>query len=117
MIEDLSQDGQLLRGNGGVASVDGLVDAGDDDGGVAGELAGRVDGVSIPWTAGKAGGREQRCFRLAEGEIQLGEIAIRSGLEGMNAVGGSGEMRCGCFGGCEVERGEAVIGGSALGRL
>ena len=66
----LGTAGQLLRGKISVSGIDGLVDAGDDDGGVAGEFAGSVDGVAVPGAVGKARGREQRGFSLAEGEIQ-----------------------------------------------
>ena len=38
--------------------VDGFVDAGDDDGGVAGVFAGRIDGVLVPGTIGQAGVRK-----------------------------------------------------------
>ena len=85
------------------ASIDGLVDPGNDDGGVAGELAGSVDGVAIPGTAGKSGGREQRRFSLAKGEIQEDKIAVRGRLLRVNALGRGGEMRGGGFSGAEVE--------------
>ncbi len=57
-------------GAGGVGGFDGFVDAGDDDGGVAGELAGGVDGVAVPGAFGQAGGVEEGLFGGAEGWLR-----------------------------------------------
>ena len=65
--EGLGQDGQLLGGALGVFGINCLVDAGNDYGGVAGELAGSVNGVTIPRAIGQTGIREQGGFCLAEG--------------------------------------------------
>ena len=52
----------------------GFVDAGDDDCGVACELAGGVDGVAIPGAFGKACGIEECGFGGAEGVVECGWV-------------------------------------------
>ena len=47
-VEGFGEGGELGLRAPGIGDVDGLVDAGDDDGGVAGELAWGVDGVLEP---------------------------------------------------------------------
>ena len=54
MVERFGEGGELGLGSGGVGSFDCLVDSGDDDGGIAGELAGGVDSVTVPGTFGQA---------------------------------------------------------------
>ena len=51
-VEGFGEGGELRLGAGGVGGFDGLVDAGDDNGGVAGELAWGVDGVAVPGASG-----------------------------------------------------------------
>ena len=54
-----------------------FVDAGNDDGGVAGELAGGVDGVLVPGASGQAGGVEQGLFGGAQGVVERGRVGGR----------------------------------------
>ena len=54
-VQGLGEDDQLGGGEVGIVGVDGLVYAGNDDGRVAGELAGSVDGVPVPRAIGEAG--------------------------------------------------------------
>jgi hypothetical protein len=49
-------------GAGAVGSFDSFIDAGDDNGGVAGELAGGVDGVPEPGASGETGWVEEGFF-------------------------------------------------------
>ena len=51
-VEGGGKYADLDLGAGCVAGVDALGDAGDDHGGVAGELAGSVDGVLVPGAFG-----------------------------------------------------------------
>ena len=60
----------MSLGAGSVWGVDTLVDAGDDDGGVAGELARGVDGVFVPGALGKAFGVEEGFFGVAKGLVE-----------------------------------------------
>ena len=72
--------GQLLLSGGGVFGVYGFVDAGDYHGGVACVFSRRVDGVLIPRAVGKASGRKQVGFDIAQGLIELREVAVGRGL-------------------------------------
>jgi hypothetical protein len=74
-VEGLCEGGELGLGARGVGGVDALVDAGDDDGGVAGELAGGVDAVAIPGTAGQAGGKSS-AVRRRRGAVERGGVAF-----------------------------------------
>ena len=74
-VQSLRQYGQLLGGAGLVIGVDGFVDAGDNDGGVAGELARCVNGVAIPGAIGQAGFGDERGFGLAQDLIDVGRAA------------------------------------------
>ena len=66
--------------DGGIFGVDGLVDAGNDHGGVAGVFAGSVDGVPVPGSVGQSCGGKQRGFDLAQSLVQLGQVAGWGGL-------------------------------------
>ena len=90
-------------GAGGVGGLDGLVDAGDDHGGVAGELARGVDGVLVPGAVGQAGGVEQGLFRGAQGVVECGGVGGRSGLRVVDGGSGGGEALRGGLGGGEVQ--------------
>jgi len=57
-----ARGGELGLGSRGVGGLDAFVDAGDDYGGVAGELAWGVDGVLEPGASGQAGGIEEGFF-------------------------------------------------------
>ena len=91
-VEGLGEHGQLLRARLAIFGVDGLIDAGNDDGGVAGVLAGSVDGVPVPGAIGQAGGGEQGGLGLAQGLVQLGEIAGWGDLQAVGVGGGGGEV-------------------------
>ena len=88
-------------GAGAVGGFDAFVDSGDDDCGVAGELAGGVDGVLEPGAAGQAGWIEQGLFGGAEGLIEGGGVGGRGGLGGPDGGSGGGET----FGGGKGGRG------------
>src|SRR5580658_890832 len=102
----MGQDYQLLGCAGWVFGIDGLVDAGDGDGGVTGVLARSVDGVPVPGTVGQAGFRDESGLGLAESEIQLGEIAGGRELAVMGFFGNGAEAGSGGQGGDKVERAE-----------
>ena len=101
-------------GAGVVVGVDGFVDAGDDDGGVSGELAGGVDGVLVPGAVGEAGGVEQGCAS-AERRASVEGGRRRRAVWAWRAVpdggAGGGEALGGGEGGGEVER----VGGGGGG--
>ena len=61
-VQRFGQDCHLRLRAGHVSRVDGLVDTGDDDCGVTGELAGRVDRVFVPGASRQSLGREQVVF-------------------------------------------------------
>ena len=69
VVETGGENVHLGLGAGGVVLLDRFIDAGDDDGGVAGVLAGSVDGVFVPGAFGQAGFGEQGVLGLAEGGI------------------------------------------------
>ena len=52
MIEGLGQDNELLCGKDGIFGFQGFIDAGDDDGGIAGVFARGIDGVFVPGAVG-----------------------------------------------------------------
>src|ERR1700744_5125400 len=113
VVEGFGQGSQLGLGAGGVGGFDGFIDAGDDDGGVAGELAGRVDGVAIPGSLWQASGVEEGFFRVAQGLVERRGVGRGWGLRcgdgfarGGEAVGG-GESRG------EIES-ELLFGGAVL---
>ena len=64
-VKRLRQNLQLLRSQVSILRVDSLVDAGEDDGGVARELAGSKDGVPVPRPMGKSGSRRAALSRFA----------------------------------------------------
>src|SRR5260370_31019111 len=115
-VEGFGEAGKLGLGAGGVRGVDGLVDAGDDYGGVAGELAGGVDGVLEPGTPGEAFGVEQSLFGRAQGLVEIGWLGRCGELKGMNGDAGVGEAPGGGEGGGEVEF-QIRGGGTLLGGL
>ena len=96
-------------GSWGVRGVDSLVDAGNDDGGVAGELARSIDGVFVPGAFGQAFGVEEGLFGVAQSLVESGGARGWCGLGcadsrtgGGEAVGrgeGSGEIEVEVFGG------------------
>ncbi len=55
--ECLGEHGELFGRPSRIFAVDGLVDAGNDDSGIAGVFAGGVDRVPVPGPVGQAGGR------------------------------------------------------------
>ena len=87
----------------GVGAVDGFVDARDDYGGVAGELAGCVDGVPVPSAARQAGGAEKGGFGVAQDVIEVCRIGWWSGLERADGCARSRKSLGGGEGGGEVE--------------
>ena len=96
---------ELGLGAGGVGGVDGFVDAGDDDGGVAGELAGSVDGVAVPGAFGEAFGVEEGGLGVAQGLVERGGVGGRVGLAAADGGSGGGEAFGGGEGGGEVDLG------------
>jgi len=85
-IQRLCQHDQLLRGAGGVCCFHGLIDSGQHNGGIAGVLAGSVDGVAIPGAVGQAGIDEQGGLCLAKAIIELIEVASGRELASVDPV-------------------------------
>ncbi len=108
-IEGLREHAKLLLGEDGVVGVDGFIDAGDDHGGVAGVLAGRIDGVLVPGAIGQPCGGEQIGFGSAQSLVQVREVAGRRDLQGVGLGRGSEKRSAAASTGGKVERGEAVI--------
>src|SRR6185312_7801765 len=86
-----------------VGVVDGLVHAGEGDGGVAGELAGGEEEVLVPRAAGKALGGEKGLLGGAKGGVEGGQVAGGGELAVVDGVPGRGEAGGGSIGGGEVE--------------
>src|SRR5260370_41790173 len=103
-VEGFGERGELGLGAGGVGGFDAFVDAGDDDGGVAGELAGGVDGVLEPGATRQAGWIEEGFFSGSEG---FGEGGWVWGGGGVGGAGG-GRRRGGACGGGGGGRGRWV---------
>src|SRR5258707_431634 len=112
-VEGLGERGELGLGAGTVGGFDAFVDAGDDDSGVAGELAGGVDGVLEPGAPGQAGWIEEGLFGCAEGLVEGGGIRGWGALGGADGSAGGGEAFGGGEGGGEVE-GQLLLGGAFL---
>ena len=74
-VERERQDRQLLSGAGLVFGIDSLIDSWDNYGSVAGELAGSVDGVPVPWAIGQACCGDESGLSLAEGLIEFGQVS------------------------------------------
>src|SRR5262249_52020613 len=106
--------GDLGLSAGGVGGFDGFVDAGNDDGGVAGEFAGGVDGVLKPGTFGKAGGVEKRLLGGAECMVEGGGGGGWGGLGVAEGCAGGSEAFGGGIGRIEVE-GQLLFCGALLG--
>ena len=70
--------------------VDGLVNSGDDHGGVSSVLAGSIDGMAEPGTIRQSLGHEKRALCVAQGPVHLGGIAGIVLLPDKN-------LRCGLF--------------------
>ena len=69
MVEGVGQNLQLIGSAGGVFGINGFIDAGNDDGGVAGVLPRSVDGVLEPGAIWKAVRVEQIFLRIAQGVV------------------------------------------------
>ncbi len=117
MVEGVGQDLQLIGGAGGVFGIDGFIDAGDDDGGVARILPGSVDGVLVPGAIGKTVRVEQVFFDIAQGAIFFRESACGIALGGEGVLAGVLKMMSSGNGGSEVEAGHAGLGRFFLRRL
>jgi hypothetical protein len=101
-------------GAGGVGGFDAFIDARDDDGGVAGELAWCVDGVLVPGAFGQATRIQESLFGGAQGLVESRGVGGWSCLSGANLFSGNGESLRGSDGGGEVE-GQLLFGGALLG--
>ena len=95
---------QLLGGAGLVFGVDCFIDAGDDNGRVACDLARSEDSVPVPGTVGQAGFRDERGFGPAQSEIEPDEITSGRNLAVMDSFGGGGESGSSGLGRGKVER-------------
>src|SRR5258708_38984582 len=84
-VEGVGERGELGLGPGSVGGFDAFVDAGDDDGGVAGELAGGGDGVLEPGAPGQAGWVGESLFSGSQGLVKW---CRGGGWRGQGGAGG-----------------------------
>src|SRR5438067_396248 len=74
--ERLAGDADILLGVVEPALLDGLADAGQGLGAVAGEAAGRVDHVHVPGPAGQAFWSQQHLVQRTDDGVQLGALRL-----------------------------------------
>ena len=114
-IESLGQHTELLCCPASILRLNGLIHARNHHGCIAGELAGGVDGVPVPWAIGQACLGDERGLSLAQGLVQLAQVALRIDLPVMRFLRGGDQVAGGQIGRSKIHRAQAGVRGFAFG--